>query len=137
MWPYIFWGIIILIGILLIVILLVRLYQPSGFSNIQNGTQKLPELMFFYANWCPHCKIAKVEWTKTQEYLDATNINSSKVYCIEHNCSEKTTDVEQTMNEYKIEGFPTIKLQYNNIIHDFNDTVTKDNIVAFLNKIIT
>ena len=110
--------------------------QSSGFSTITEGNEKTPEIMFFYADWCPHCKTAKPEWTKTKEYLDENKINNHKVYCVEYDCSQKTAETEKTMNEYKIEGFPTIKLQYDNTIHDFNETPTKDNIITFLNTII-
>ena len=110
-----------------------------GFSTITEGitdSQKTPEIMFFYADWCPHCKTAKPEWNKTKEYLDENKIKNNKVYCVEYDCSQKTGETEKIMNEYKIEGFPTIKLQYDNTIHDFNETPTKDNIIAFLNTII-
>jgi thiol-disulfide isomerase/thioredoxin len=111
-------------------------FTTSGFSTITGEDQKTPELMFFFADWCPHCKTAKPEWIATKEYLDEHQINNHKVFCIDYNCSEKTPEIETVTNKYKIEGFPTIKLQYDNTIHDFNQTPTKDNILEFLNTII-
>ena len=137
LWIYIGIGLLTIVMFVIIAgILLYRWRGTSGFSTIGGTTQKTPELMFFYANWCPHCKTAKPEWMKTKEYLDDANINSHKVYCVEYDCTEKTSELENIMKEYKIEGFPTIKLQYDNTIYDFNDPPTKDNIISFLNKIM-
>jgi thiol-disulfide isomerase/thioredoxin len=99
-------------------------------------SDKTPELMFFYADWCGHCKKAKPEWESTKEYLHNNLINSHRVFCVDYNCSDKTPETSEILNKYKIDGFPTIKLQYDNTIYEFNDVPTKDNILLFLNNSI-
>ena len=136
MWMYIYIAAGLVVFALVGFLVYKSFFTTSGFSTISDGPQKTPELMFFFADWCPHCKTAKPEWTNTKDYLDENLINNQKIYCVDYNCSEKTPEIEQVTNEYKIEGFPTIKLQYDNTIHDFNQTPTKDNILAFLNTII-
>jgi thiol-disulfide isomerase/thioredoxin len=139
MWFYL--GIVILC----IIVGIVGYYSYNSYYKVpdkQESTEiiphsdKTPELMFFYADWCGHCKKAKPEWESTKEYLHNNLINSHRVFCVEYNCSEKTPETAQILNKYKIDGFPTIKLQYDNTIYEFNEPPTKDNILVFLNNTI-
>jgi thiol-disulfide isomerase/thioredoxin len=106
---------------------------PSESTAIQSSSESTPELMFFYASWCGHCKTAKPEWESTKEYLHTNPVKSHRVFCVEYDCSEKTPETEQILNQYKIDGFPTIKLKYENTIYDFNEIPTKENLLIFIN----
>ena len=83
--------------------------NPSYVENkefIENTTTKEAELFFFFTEWCPYCKKAKPIWNSLKaEYPDGI-INNTKVYFKEVDCDKN----EDMANEYKIEGYPTIKL---------------------------
>lgn len=140
MWKYV----AIAIGILVAILIAGYIYytRVSSRESVTNPSEyaqtssKNPELLFFSADWCPHCKKAKPEWIQTKEYLDAHNIGSHKVYCVEYDCSKPSEEITELTKRYSVDGFPTVKLQYDNVIHDFTDTITKDNIIAFVTKII-
>ena len=40
------------------------------------------------------------------------------------------------MEKYKIEGFPTIKLIYNNKVYDYDAKPTKEHIIQFINTVL-
>ena len=130
--------IIILILLFLTVIGVVIWYFSNNTITITDGFDNTvintADLMFFYADWCPHCKKAKPEWIKTKEYLDGNKINNYNIHCIEYDCSKQTSEIEELMDKYSVEGFPTIKLRINGKIITFEDLPTKDNIIIFLNN---
>lgn len=140
MWQYLAIGAGVIVLALLGYFLYTWMYKKSGFTNSVSTSSAnsgaSSELMLFYADWCPHCKTAKPEWDAAKEYLHDNEINGQKVFCVEYNCSEKSDDINQIMNKYKVDGFPTIKLQYENNIHEFNEQPTKDNILGFLNSVL-
>jgi hypothetical protein len=49
---------------------------------------------------------------------------------------EKTFEVLNTMNKYKIEGYPTIKLLKDGQIIEYDAKPTKDTIIQFLNSVL-
>lgn len=146
MWLYLLGVIVVGIVILLGVYLYFRKGSCSSSSSssspsIENtesnqNSDKTPELMFFYADWCGHCKKAKPEWESVKDELHNTLIKNQRVFCVEYNCSDKTAETAQILKKYKIDGFPTIKLQYDNTIYEFNEVPTKDNILIFVNNTI-
>jgi len=109
-------------------------YTPNNeYTTGKNESTNEAELMFFYADWCPHCKTAKPVWEDiTSEYENKT-INGYKVVFTEVNCTTENAKVEEMMNKYKIEGFPTIKLIKDGQVIEFDAKPTKDNLTQFLN----
>ena len=71
-------------------------------------------LFYFYADWCPHCKIAKEHWQKVkndEEVGEGQSVNGYYVEYIGVDCTdEKNEEAAMFLSKYKVEGFPTIKL---------------------------
>ena len=84
-------------------------YQPNSEFNVESGGNTA-ELLFFYADWCPHCKTAKPIWNDLQSEYENKTINGYTVVFTEVNCYEETAEVDNMMNKYSVEGYPTIKL---------------------------
>ena len=103
----------------------------EGFSK-----DKSAELLFFYADWCPHCKTAKPAWTETVSKYENTTINGYKVVFTEINCTNESEEVEKLMNKYKIEGYPTIKLLKDGQIIEYDAKPSKDTIIQFLTNVL-
>ena len=66
------------------------------------------------------------------EYENKT-INGYKIVFTEIDCSEESAEVEKLMNQYSIEGYPTIKLLKDGQIIEYDAKPSKEILVKFLN----
>jgi thiol-disulfide isomerase/thioredoxin len=104
---------------------------PIGSSNSNNA-----ELLFFYADWCPHCKTAKPIWNQLKTDYENKTINGYKITFTEINCSDETADVEKMMNQYNVEGYPTIKLIKDGQVIEYDAKPTKETLTQFINTVL-
>ena len=138
-------GVIVLIGLALILYFYV--FKPMSKTQVnysansehdtyssRNG--KDAEIMFFYVDWCPHCKTAKPAWNDIKSEYENKTINGYKVIFTEINCTEETAEVESLMNKYNIEGFPTIKLLKDGQVIEYDAKPSKDTLTQFLNTVL-
>jgi thiol-disulfide isomerase/thioredoxin len=112
-----------------------ELYKPNkeqvpkwGNSTSSNEA----ELYFFYATWCPYCKSAKPEWEKVKKEYENKTINGYKVIFIDVDCSAPNNETNKLMDNYNVEGFPTIKLNKNGSQINYDAKVTYDHLTEFL-----
>jgi thiol-disulfide isomerase/thioredoxin len=112
-------------------------YKPNNekatSDNVSNGTA---ELLFFFANWCPHCKTAKPIWNDLKSEYENKTINGYKIIFTEVDCSEETTEVDKMMNQYNVEGYPTIKLLKDGEVIEYDAKPSRETLVQFLNTVI-
>lgn len=102
----------------------------------ESGNTNEAELMFFYTDWCPHCKTAKPDWAEVKAEYENKTINGYHIIFTEVNCTNESAEVEQLMNKYNIEGYPTIKLLKDGQIIEYDAKPSKDTIVQFLNTVL-
>jgi thiol-disulfide isomerase/thioredoxin len=69
------------------------------------------------------------------EYQDK-RINGYKVVFTDVNCTNESNEVEQMMDKYKIEGYPTIKLLKDGQIIEYDAKPTKETLTQFLNTVL-
>ena len=100
-----------------------------------SGTNEV-EILFFYADWCPHSKQAKPIWEDLQKTYAHKTINGYTILFTEIDSSNENTQTEKMMDKYNIEGFPTIKLIKNGQVIEFDAKPTKDNLTQFLNTVL-
>ena len=100
------------------------------------GSGNTAELLFFYADWCPHCKTAKPIWYSLQSEYQNKTINGYTVTFTEINCSEETAEVDKMMNQYNVEGYPTIKLLKDGQVIEYDAKPTKETLTQFLNTVL-
>ena len=138
-------GVIVLIGVALLIYFYV--FKPIATApvtysaNAEHNTyssqnSKDAEIMFFYVDWCPHCKTAKPAWNDVKSEYENKTINGYKVIFTEINCTEETAEVESLMNKYNIEGFPTIKLLKDGQVIEYDAKPTKETLSQFLNTVL-
>jgi thiol-disulfide isomerase/thioredoxin len=109
----------------------------GGDGNGQNpASGKTAELMFFFANWCPHCKTAMPIWENLKADHDTKLVRGYKIIFTEVDCTEETPEVEELMNRYKIEGYPTIKLLKDGQVIEYDAKPTKENLEKFLSTVL-
>jgi thiol-disulfide isomerase/thioredoxin len=111
-------------------------YQPNSEHVMESGNGQTAELLFFYADWCPHCKTAKPIWNNLKSEYENKTINGYKVVFTDVNCSEETAEVDKMMNQYNVEGYPTIKLLKDGQIIEYDAKPSKETITQFLNTVL-
>ena len=134
-----------LLAFLLFIFIAIYVYQTyispkfaPTYNNSQEGMQsgKQAELMLFYVDWCPHCKTGKPAWDEVKNEYQHKMINGYNVLFKEYNCTEETAEIEQLMNKYHIEGYPTIKLVKDGQVIEFDAKPTKAALEQFLNTVL-
>jgi thiol:disulfide interchange protein len=108
-------------------------YHPNKeVDNMSNEDNNSAELLFFYADWCPHCKTAKPEWEKTKAEYSNNTIDGYKVLFVDVDCTHPDSKTTSMMDKYNVEGFPTIILLKNNEVITYDAKVTYDHLSQFL-----
>jgi hypothetical protein len=101
-----------------------------------NGVTNTAELLLFYVNWCPHCKTAKPIWNELKTEYENKTINGYKVIFTEIDCTTETAEIEQMVNKYNIEGYPTIKLLKDGQVIEYDAKPSKATLEQFLNTVL-
>ena len=104
--------------------------QQEGLSSNE------AEIMLFSADWCPHCKAARPEWEQVRDEYKNKTINGYSIIFTDINCTTPTAEIEKVMNQFKVEGYPTIKLLKDGQVVDFDAKPTKSSITQFLNSVL-
>ena len=133
-------SLLVILGVLFIIGFVVYFMRRRNvvYENFQDGPKasKTAEIMFFYADWCPHCKTAKPEWEQVKTEFQGKSIKGYNILFKEVNCTEESPENEKLMATYKIQGYPTIKLIKDGQVIDFDAKPTKSTLTQFLNTVI-
>jgi thiol-disulfide isomerase/thioredoxin len=105
----------------------------EGKTDDNSSSNKQAELLFFYADWCPHCKTAKPIWNDLKSEYQNKTINGYHIIFTEINCANESAETEKMMDKYSVEGFPTIKLIKDGQVIEYDAKPSKDTLVQFLN----
>ena len=95
----------------------------------ENNQGGVVELYFFYTEWCPHCKTAKPIWNKFKQEIGENKIKGKTINFIEVDAEKESGLAYQ----FKVEGYPTIKLVDNNKIIEYDAKPELDTLHQFLN----
>ena len=102
--------------------------NDTGDPDLEAG--ELAELLFFCVKWCPHCKKAEPEWKKLVKKFEGKKINKSTIFFKKIDCE----DSEALADQYKIEGYPTIKLEKGDQIIEYNAKPNAETLEEFLRE---
>ena len=132
-----------LILIMLIIFVIVGYYayqqfytsNKNKFADVANANRRNKEvvIMFFHADWCPHCKKAEPEWNTFMSQNDGKEINGYVVKCNDINCTnDKDSEVTSLINKYNIAGYPTVKMLKDEKVIDFDSKITSTALNSFV-----
>ena len=108
------------------------LNKEFNYTNTTNSSNKV-NLYYFYTEWCPYCKKANPVWDDFCKEIDSKYNNTSYQF----NYFKIDCEKNQKMAEkYKVEGYPTIKMEYNKTIYDYNAKPDKNNLLEFVKTVI-
>uniref|UniRef100_A0A6C0I4A5 Thioredoxin domain-containing protein n=1 Tax=viral metagenome TaxID=1070528 RepID=A0A6C0I4A5_9ZZZZ len=112
--------------------------DSSKYSDVANASRrdKIVSIYFFNADWCPHCKTALPEWTSFVSQYDKKVMNGYEIKCININCTEETADVATAINKYGIESYPTVKMEKDGKVIDFESKITSTALEKFATTMI-
>jgi thiol-disulfide isomerase/thioredoxin len=110
--------------------------NTNGNGSGSSGGGQDAELLFFFADWCPHCKAAKPIWNDLKSEYENKTINGYHVVFTEIDCSTETAEVDQMMNKYNVEGYPTIKLLKDGQVIEYDAKPSKETLTKFLNTVL-
>ena len=107
--------------------------QEMDMANY-NGRVSEAKIMFFTADWCPHCKRAKPEWDKFVESYNGKDVGFYKIVTEEIDCSNGENPKIQ---EYSIDGYPTlIMIKDKDQRINFDAKITDANLTSFVNNVL-
>lgn len=70
-------------------------------------------IYLYYANWCPHCVSFKPIWNKIKNKID--NMADKNYFYQEYEADENSDAIEKA----NVSGFPTIRIEKNGKIEDY------------------
>jgi len=91
-------------------------------ENVSINKLNNNSIMLFKADWCPHCRNFMPEWKKL------TNDISNVINCITYDSEKNKEEIEN----YNIDGFPSIKIKIQEEIIEYNGRRTASDIKGFL-----
>ena len=125
---------LLVVGIIVAVKLIKPMLNKRYVSNNEfkkkssNDNNNIVEIIFFYTAWCPYCKKARPEWDKFKSQWENKSIKGYSIVFTEIDCDTN----EKVANDYKVDGYPTIKLLKDNKIVDYDAKPSVDTLNMFL-----
>lgn len=110
-------------------------------SNVPGENVRVAQVLFFYADWCPHCKKVKDPvgdsmWDKlktSEKVREGTIINGYAIKYVPKDCTNnKDPETQQTLEKYKVEGFPTFKIAMGNEIIEYDAKPDLESLERFI-----
>jgi thiol-disulfide isomerase/thioredoxin len=95
----------------------------TGKFEFFSGNSKL---LFFYADWCGHCKNFKPKWEELEANHTDLGIGFEKI-----NCSD---DMPELGKKYGVEGFPTLILVKGDQHFEYQGQREPSAIVSFIKE---
>ena len=112
--------------------------QENKFADVPNANRRLKEvnIMFFHVDWCPQCKKALPEWNNFKKQFNDKEVNGYVVKCSDVDCTDETSEVQNMINKYNIESYPTVKMIKDNNTIDFDSKISTNTLEYFVNSML-
>ena len=95
------------------------------------------QVLLFTASWCPLSKKAMPVWNELKDKYDGKTINNYLLSFKEIDGSDsESPGVSQELDNYKVDGFPTIKILKGNELVDFDANPTEESLERFIKSVL-
>lgn len=108
-------------------------------DDIANANRRKDEvdILFFSADWCPHCKTARPEWNKFVNKFDGSTVKGHTIHCVDVNCTDPDNpEIQASIQKYDIEHYPTLKMMKDGNIIDFDAKISEESLDKFVNAML-
>jgi thiol-disulfide isomerase/thioredoxin len=108
----------------------------EGYSNAPNGSNSEPvaTIRMFKVDWCPHCKKALPEFQSVQDQYDGKTVNGYKLSLVVVDGEDPAN--EALVNEFKIQGYPTVVLTKDGKNIEYEAKVNKTTLQEFIDTMV-
>jgi len=108
-------------------------------ANIPNANRRNKEvsILFFHVDWCPHCKTALPEWNNFKKQFNDKEVNGYIVKCGDIDCTNENSTVQNMMNKYNIESYPTVKMVKDSNTIEFDSKISATTLEHFVNSMLS
>jgi thiol-disulfide isomerase/thioredoxin len=112
--------------------------SKQDIKNVANSTyDKTIYIHYFHVEWCPHCKKADPEWDTFTSQFDNKVINGYTIKCINNDCTNDEDDsIADLLQRYEIDSFPTIKMEKDGNVIDFDARITSSALGKFVDSVV-
>lgn len=94
-------------------------------------------ILMFTVDWCPYCKKAKPIWDEFVEEYTNKRINNYTLHFETINCTDENNEnVKSMLSKYNIESYPTIKMEKNGTVYDFDAKPSSETLQQFVQSIL-
>ena len=131
--PYFVFAAVVLVGAILVYLTIRNKKEnftssPNTFSSDVADGQKL---VWFYADWCGHCKNMHSAWDGA-----ASKVNNDNIKMVKVECGDSKNKAHQQINrKYSISGYPTIMLLENGeAVSEYKDGRGKQDFISYVNQ---
>tara|TARA_Y100001935_G_scaffold248144_1_gene244953 strand:- start:4370 stop:4873 length:504 start_codon:yes stop_codon:yes gene_type:complete len=95
--------------------------KNSNKEYIPKKTQKKNEatIYYFYTTWCPHCTEATPHIDELENEIKIMNKSQKNIIIFLRKIDCDKSNNEKLLKKYNVEGFPTIVLDHNNKIYNY------------------
>ena len=108
--------------------------KNSNKEYIPKKKQKKNEatIYYFYTTWCPHCTEATPHIDELENEIKIMNKsqNNMVIFLRKIDCDKSAN--EKLLKKHKVEGFPTIILEHNNKIYNYEAKPNSKHLTAFV-----
>jgi len=107
-------------------------------TDVANSTyDKKIYIHYFHVEWCPHCKKAAPEWATFSKQFNDKVIKGYTIKCIDNDCTNDEDDsVADLLKRYNIDSFPTIKMEKDGNMIDFDAKITSSALGKFVDSVV-
>uniref|UniRef100_A0A6C0DRP3 Thioredoxin domain-containing protein n=1 Tax=viral metagenome TaxID=1070528 RepID=A0A6C0DRP3_9ZZZZ len=117
--------------------------KEPQFSNVANAStgSVVAKIYFFNVDWCPHCVNAKPAWKEFCEDNNGKQFGGYVLECVGGvegtNCTnEQDPAVSKYITEFKIEGYPTVKIVKDGEQIEYGTKITKETLEQYVNAVL-
>jgi len=141
-----FWIMFLILGLIIIAIFVYRndffrVTKNKKLGDIPNSSDRHSDvtILFFFAEWCPHCKNAKPAWEDFKSSYHNKTTNGVFIVCKEYDCSDNenlSSEVKNAQTKYNVQGYPTIKMLKDGQVIDFDAKITAYSLKKFVEDMV-